>query len=78
MKRLWNVINDLDAKKDVKAKMFLFLLVVVHMAAGAALWFILGRAIFPGIEWLICFTGYPAVFAGLLGGIIYLYRHEFA
>lgn len=36
-----------------------------------------GRLFLPGIDWLICFMGYPAMFIGLLGGTLYLYNHEF-
>lgn len=78
MKQLWNVINGLEVRKDVKAKMFLWLLAVANILIGAGLWLLIGRIFLPGIGWLICFMGYPAMFIGLLGGLIYLYNHEFA
>ena len=78
MKQLWNVINGLEARKDVKAKVFLWLLAVANILIGAGLWLLIGRIFLPGIEWLICFMGYPAMFIGLFGGLIYLYNHEFA
>ena len=78
MKQLWNVINGLEARKDVKAKVFLWLLAVANILIGAGLWLLIGRIFLPGTEWLICFMGCPAIFIGFFGGILYLYNHEFA
>ena len=78
MKQLWNVINGLEARKDVKAKVFLWLLAVANILIGAGLWLLIGRIFLPKIERLICFMGYPAIFIGFFGGILYLYNHEFA
>ena len=78
MKRLWNVINEMKMKKVAKIKLYLGALILINIVIGGAIWLILGRFILPGIDWLICFMGYPAVFIGLLGGILYLYNHEFA
>jgi len=78
MKQLWNVINGFDARKDAKARLFLWLLVFANILIGVILWLLIGRIFLPGIEWLICFMGYPAMFIGLFGGLIYLYNHEFA
>ena len=78
MKQLWNVINGLEARKDVKAKVFLWLLAVANILIGAGLWLLIGRIFLPEIEWLIFFRGYPAIFIGFFGGILYLYNHEFA
>ena len=78
MKQLWYVINGLEARKYVKAKVFLWLLVVANILIGAGLWLLIGRIFLPEIEWLICFMGYPAIFTGFFGGVIYLCNHEFA
>lgn len=78
MSKMWNVVNDLDIKSNVKSIVFLLLLVVVNLGIGVGLWLLFGRIFFPGIEWLFCFMGYPAIFIGLFGGVIYLYNHEFA
>ncbi len=78
MSKIWNVVNGLDIKSNVKSIVFLLLLVVVNLGIGVGLWLLFGRIIFPGIEWLLCFMGYPAIFIGLFGGVIYLYNHEFA
>lgn len=78
MKQLWNVVNGLDVSKDAKARVFLWLLAVANILIGAGLWLLIGRIFLPGTEWLICFMGYPAIFIGFFGGILYLYNHEFA
>ncbi len=78
MRKLWNVLNGLDIKYDVKTAIFLCVSVAVNLGLGAGLWFLFGRILLPEIEWLFCFMGYPAIFVGFLGGVIYLYSHEFA
>lgn len=78
MKRLWNVVNGLDSRSDVKAKIFLWIWVLANIGIGAGLWLLFGRLFLPEIEWLFCFMGYPAIFIGFFGGILYLYNHEFA
>ena len=78
MKRLWNVVNGLDSRSDVKTKIFLGIWVLANIGTGAGLWLLFGRLFLPEIEWLFCFMGYPAIFIGFFGGILYLYNHEFA
>lgn len=78
MKRLWNVVNGLDSRSDVKTKIFLWIWVLANIGIGAGLWLLFGRLFLPKREWLFCFMGYPAIFIGFFGGILYLYNHEFA
>ena len=78
MKRLWNVVNGLDSRSDVKTKIFLWIWVLANIGIGAGLWLMFGRLFLPEIEWIFCFMGYPAIFIGFFGGILYLYNHEFA
>ena len=78
MKRLWNVVNGLDSRSDVKTKIFLWIWVLANIGIGVGLWLLFGRLFLPEIEWLFCFMGYPAIFIGFFGGILYLYNHEFA
>lgn len=61
MKQLWNVINGLEARKDVKAKVFLWLLAVANILIGAGLWLLIGRIFLPGTEWLMFIKGTPAL-----------------
>lgn len=78
MKKLWIWVDGLRIKIVLKEKLFLSLLIIVNLAAGAILWLIVGRLFLPGIDWLICFMGYPAVFIGLFGGQLYLMTHKFS
>ena len=78
MKTLWNMFNQIDVKNTCKNKLFLVLFILINMVLGACAWLLLGRLILPGTDWLLCFMGYPAVFVGLFGGVIYLYRNQFA
>lgn len=78
MKTLWNMVNQIDVKNTWKNNLFLVLFILINMVLGACAWLLLGRLILPGTDWLLCFMGYPAVFVGLFGGVIYLYRNQFA
>lgn len=78
MKRLWNAINETKRSKATKNKLYLGVLIAINVLIGGGAWLLLGRLILPGIDWLLCFMGYPAIFIGFFGGILYLYNHEFA
>jgi len=76
MKKLWNMVNRLNMEKRMKNRIYLALLVFVNIIIGGLLWLLLGRLVLPGIDWLLCFMGYPAIFGGFFGGILYLYNLE--
>ena len=78
MKKLWNWVEGLRIRTSLKEKLFLFLLIIANLAVGAVVWLLVGRSFLPGIDWLICFMGYPAVFIGLFGGQLYVMIHEFS
>ena len=78
MNTLWNMVNQIHIKNTWKNNLFLVLFILINMVLGACAWLLLGRLILPGTDWLLCFMGYPAVFVGLFGGVIYLYRNQFA
>ncbi|MCR5007291.1 MAG: hypothetical protein K6A76_01775 [Oribacterium sp.] len=78
MKKLWNAINRLETKKPMKNRLYLVTLTFLNIVIGGAIWILIGRLLLLGKEWLICFMGYPAVFIGFFGGVLYLYNHEFA
>lgn len=77
MKKIWEIVNSMRLKLMEKNALFLVTVIIINCLLGAFIWFVLGRYVLPGIEWLICFMGYPAVFLGGIGGTIYLYNHEF-
>ena len=78
MKTLWNMVNQIHIKNTWKNNLFLVLFILINMVLGACAWLLLGRLILPGTDWLLCFMGYPAIVVGLFGGVIYLYRNQFA
>ena len=78
MKTLWNMVNQIHIKNTWKYNLFLLLFIFINLVLGACAWLLLGRLILPGTDWLLCFMGYPAIFVGLFGGVIYLYRNQFA
>ena len=78
MKTLWNMVNQIHIKNTWKYNLFLLLFIIINLVLGACVWLLLGRLILPGTDWLLCFMGYPAIFVGLFGGVIYLYRNQFA
>lgn len=78
MKRLWNAINETKISKATKNKLYLGVLIAINVLIGGGAWLLIGRLVLPGIDWLLCFMGYPAIFIGFFGGILYLYNHEFA
>lgn len=78
MKKLWEMVNRLNVKEGTKNSLFLSALVGLACLAGCLVWVLLGRLMVPGAEGLVCFAGYPAVFIGFVGGIMYLYRRTLA
>ena len=78
MKRLWNVINEMKIKKEIKNKLYLGVLIAINIVMGGVASLLFGRLVLPGTDWLLCFMGYPAIFIGFFGGMLYLYNHEFA
>ena len=78
MKALWNMVNQINVKNTWKNNLFLIVFILINMVMGACAWLLLGRLVLPGTDWLLCFMGYPAIFVGLFGGVLYLYRNRFA
>lgn len=78
MKKLWIIINELKERKETKNTLYLGLMILINLLAGGLIWLMIGRFLLGGTEWLVCFMGYPAIFVGLFGGILYLYDHKFS
>lgn len=76
MKKIWNTVKTLRLKNEYKNKLFILLSVVEYCLIGGLIWLVLGKIYFPGISWLLCFIGYPGIFIGFFGSILYLYRHD--
>ncbi|MBO7453260.1 MAG: hypothetical protein J6U54_23255, partial [Clostridiales bacterium] len=58
---IWNVINEMKIKKEIKNKLYLGVLIAINIVMGGVAWLWFGRLVLPGIDWLLCFMGYPAI-----------------
>lgn len=76
MKLIWRYVNSLNIKFNNKIGIFLTATVFASSLAGLLIWYALHFFTFNTVTWAICFAGYPGFFVGLIGGVIYLYRHE--
>ncbi len=77
MKKIWNIINNLNTNKHIKNFLYTFLIMIINFIVGITIWFIFNSIIGLGKEWLICFVGYPVVLIGFFGTMFYLYNNEF-
>lgn len=77
MKTLWNTVNKLHFTKGGKNSAFLFLNAVFFSILGAVLWIPVHIYTLNCVFSLFYFVGYPGFFIGVVGGILYLYRHDF-
>ena len=77
MKTIWKLINSLDVKSGTKNLLFLVLSTTGCALLGAVFWLLTGSWFLSDKIWFICFSGYSAVFIGYLGGIIYLFKHDY-
>ncbi|MCR5773419.1 MAG: hypothetical protein K6G87_19530 [Butyrivibrio sp.] len=78
MNIIWNKVNELNTSIYLKNRLYLGVRILVNLIIGAFLWVAIGRFFLQGYMWLFCFMGYPAIFTGFYGGMIYLFNHEFA
>ena len=76
MKALWNYVHNLDATLERKSAIFLSVLCILCGGAGFFVWFVLHFFVLDSFIWAFCFTGWPAVLFGILGGTLYLFAHR--
>jgi len=77
MKLIWEYINNKDYTPDKKYKAALLLTAAIFALIGLIVWLIVRIWALQGIEWLFCFTGYPA-FMAIPTVFIYSGRHRFS
>lgn len=77
MHKIWTLVNQLKIAKAKKVRLFLCLMTCISGLAGSFIWLIIARSWLKSLAWLLCFIAYPAIFVGIIGGMIYLYKHEF-
>ena len=76
-KLLWNFSKKTDMSSNTaREKLFVALCTVLFALLGLIVWFFLHFFICNSIYWLLCFIGYPAFFAGFVGGIFYTWKME--
>ncbi len=78
MKKTWNMVNLINTKTVTKNMLFILLMMILFGMVGGLLWAVIGRLFLPGLSWLFCFAGYPMIFGGIFGSVVYLYNHDFA
>ena len=78
MSIIWRAIDNNNLKTKAKTRLFVLCITLVCVLIGGAIWLVGARFFLPGLRWLICFMGYPAIFPGLMGSALYLFNHEFS
>lgn len=73
---LYELINKKFWDNLKKAYIFLLANILVCSLIGFLLWRIIFSHSLEGIDWMLCFIGYPAFFIGFLGGLMTLYNHS--
>lgn len=73
-KKIYEYVNEKVWDRQWETKIFLLCNMLFFMFVGGVAWLLLGRLIWPGLDALVCFIGYPGIFVGLIGGILFLYR----
>ena len=74
MNLLWNCINRISLNDQLKITTFLFCSTVLAALMGFSIWWCIHFFVLNRMDWMICFMGYPALFAGFLGGVFYLWK----
>lgn len=75
--KVWDWFEKKEWSRIWKERLFLTCLEVFFGLLGVILWLLL-KGWFPGFDILVCLVGYLGFFAGYVGGMLYLYRHEFS
>lgn len=76
MRALWVFSGRLIRSASISRRRWCFRLLNCLLAglAGCVVWLIVRGFALDSLDWLICFTGYPVMFHGVLGSTIYLMR----
>lgn len=76
MKEIWNFVNNANVGYKTKNTIFIGICIAIVFAIEKIVWTILCKYI-PQITWLSQLFGFPTFYIGFVGGIIYLFNHEF-
>lgn len=74
MRLSWLLVGKLAKRFKITncRRWFLMFNTTVSGLSGLILWLAIMPYAFNTIDWLICFIGYPAMFYGYIGGLIYM------
>ena len=73
---IWKILDQKAWNPIRKQKVFLVCSMLIFCLLGGAVWGLVGRWFVPDITGLLCFVGYPGIFLGFFGGILYLWRQD--
>ena len=78
MKALWKLTCRLTGQKSLEAreKCFLLLNCTGSGMVGLVTWLIVRIFALHTPDWMVCFIGYPVMFHGFFGGLMYLMHIE--
>lgn len=76
LKKLWERIDAKELAQEWKVRLFLLFNCIRYAVLGLLVWLIVSRFALSTIEWAVCFVGYPGVFIGYVGGLIFLCSKE--
>lgn len=78
MQLVWQLVEETELAISTKNRLYITSMTIIDLVLGTLAWCLVGRIFLPGVDWLLCFMGYPAVFGGVIGSVMYLYNHEFS
>lgn len=76
MSMIWNLLKETHCKERVFERLFLVVNVVAWSVVGFLLWLVARNFVLKTADWAVCFVGYFGIFAGFIGGIIYLWNKK--
>lgn len=74
MERLWDTLGNHGLSAKRRSILFLALNILKFALIGLFAWIAVSSYRKLGIDWLICFVGYPGFFAGYLRGVFFLWN----
>lgn len=77
MNKIWTLVDGSGVDVKMKNKLHIALATILSSLCGLVIWFVVGRLFLKDVSWMLCFIGYPGVFLGFFGSIVYLYNREF-
>lgn len=71
---IWCFVEALVHSNRKRKTIFLLSSSIVFAILGLLVWFVAHFFVLDDITWMLCFMGYPAMFLGYLGGVLYLWN----